>query len=265
MRLLMILAVVVSSASHARAGYEWRVANESQYSLWKDGRQIGNLRIDDGAYFRMTGPFSWEKDESEPPIPRPETVQRKTEKVNFGVEMKRISPRERFTLNGREVKRHDVLDDLADDAKIPDDSGFNSLTIIGSEAERKRVLDDLDSPQFAAWRKLLVVQDYDPSGKESPMLNCGFKKDGHPTIYLQKPDGEVLARVDKYSGPQVLEKVRECDPNYQPDKDPDPTKPAPLPGLGGLNLTPELLLLGILGVAAAGLGFVLLAKQKGAK
>lgn len=260
MRFACSLLVALIFSRCAFGQYEWRQLNPEQFALLEGGRQIGNLKIEDGSYHRKTGPFSWEKEPSEPPIPTPPGVQRRA-MVNFGVDRNRISVKEKFSVNGREVKRAEVLDDMDKEAKIPRDEDATSLTIIGAKEERKRVLADLERSEFAAWRKNLIVKDYDPAGKEKPMLECGFVTTGHPTIYLQAPGGEVLARVDHYDGPRVLEKVRERDPNYQPDKDPDPTKPEPLPSLGGA-VTPEIALLGALGLAAVCLGLVAAKKRK---
>lgn len=173
-----------------------------------------------------------------------------------GVDMTRISPTERITISGKEVTREEYQQELEKDAPIgkpdtaiPDDSKKNSLTVMGGTAEqRQKALADLAAPKFTAWRESVLIQEYEA---DSPMLKCGFKVSAeHPTLYLQQPDGTVLARVDDYQGPQTWEAVRKTDPNYDASKDPDPTKPrpqpAPTPDDGGVGVGAILWLVGFL-------------------
>jgi hypothetical protein len=142
---------------------------------------------------------------------------------NFGVDRTKIQPFNRYTINGREVAR-----ELAEQAvaggtdTIPDDSGKLRLTVIGNDAERKAVLDDLTkNAALASVRDLLVVQDYPPTSWAAQ--GAGFTTTGHPTIYLQKPDGTVLYHRDDYQqGPEgIVSAVRKADPKYDPSKDPN--------------------------------------------
>lgn len=141
-------------------------------------------------------------------------------KSNFGVDTTKIHTEERYTIDGQIVPKAQAYAALVEG--LEDDSHRLSLTVIGSKADCDRVLQDLQQPQFHEFASRCVVQDYRPD--DWPM-RVGFQTSGNPTIYLQKPDGQVLARTDKYEGPQTLEAVRKADPNYQPAKDPDPTKP----------------------------------------
>ena len=172
---------------------------------------------------------------------------------DMGVDWSKIGRQERYTINGREVAQADAERAIvgAPEDKLPDDSAKLSLTIIGSEAERKQALQDLAAPAMASFREHVLVQDYAP---DSPMLKCGFVTNGHPTIYLQQPDGKVLARVGSYAGAQTWEAVRKADPGYQKDKDPDPTKPPEKPAAtpaGGDAPAPEHLFAGgLVGLAA---------------
>jgi len=104
---------------------------------------------------------------------------------------------------------------------IPDDSGKLHLTIIGSDAERRRVLQDLaTAPELAEFRDRFLVQDYPPD--HWAVALCGFYTAGHPTIYLQQASGKVLHRQDDYDGPKrFAEALRKASNTYDANRDPD--------------------------------------------
>ncbi len=144
--------------------------------------------------------------------------------MTHGVAAEKISKQERYTLNGREVGG----------GEIPKDGKRLRLTIIGSEAERKKVTDDLkQNPLLMPLTLQLMVRDYAP--EHWHVARSGFVTTGHPTIYLQAPDGKVLHRSENYAGPaQLAEAIRKADPNYDPKKDPDLAKKetrTPVPAL----------------------------------
>jgi hypothetical protein len=166
--------------------------------------------------------------------------------------------RERYIYDGKTITEKEALD-LMDDPTITDDSGFLRLTVIGPEAERKPVLSDIDTnPLLTKYKGRLVIQDYDPTRWE---MSCGFVTQGHPTIYVQTPDGKVLHRQDDYrdGADGLAVALRRADPKYNPHGDPDLRKeadPSPAPtGGGGLDLSkiPWWLWAGL-----AGLGYLLL-------
>lgn len=177
-------------------------------------------------------------------------------RVNYGVDQSKIAPQERYSINGRPVTEAQAEKALAGpEGKLTDDSSKLSLTIIGSDAERKQALTDLAAPALATFREHVVVQDYSP---DSPMLACGFATDGHPTVYLQKPDGTVLAHTDQYNGSATWEAIRKKDPSYDPAKDVDPAAPA-----APLTVNGEPSVIPFLGAAAAVVvGFALIRKVK---
>lgn len=151
---------------------------------------------------------------------------------NFGMEWQPTNSAERWTTSGEEVteatarrvmSKRKVGDDLIDDSQLID------LTLIGTATDRKRVLDDLaGDSDLASFRGKLNVHTYAPDSWI--VKDYGFKTDGTPTIYIQKPTGEVLHRSDAYGGPKMLAAaLRKTDPNYDPNKDPDLTKPKPDP------------------------------------
>lgn len=149
---------------------------------------------------------------SSPPAALPEWM-------THGVCKERISVQERCTLNGKEIG----------EKRIPDDAKLVRLTIIGSDDEQKRVLDDLNQhPLLTPHTLHLVVRNYAPGHWH--VAQAGFDTKGHPSIYLQAPDGKVLHRSARYEGPEKLAQAvagarRIADPKYDPTKDPDLTKP----------------------------------------
>ncbi len=123
-------------------------------------------------------------------------------------------------LNGKEVSKAEILQAIGK-PPLPNDSQWLCLTVIGPEAARKQVVNDLASASaLAAWKDKIKVQDYPPD--HWAVRDAGFQCDGNPTLYCQAPDGKVLHRQDDYRGPEALAEVlRRADPAYRPEKDPD--------------------------------------------
>ena len=149
---------------------------------------------------------------------------------NFGLDRSQLAPpdRERLTLSGRPVTYAEALGrpgaPHAEDALI-DDSAFLRLTVIGPADAREKVAADWNArPEFAPFRDRVLVQSYPPD--HWAVKATGFVTSGAPTIYYQRPDGEVLHRQDDYSdGPEALASaLRKADPNYDPAADPDRRK-----------------------------------------
>jgi hypothetical protein len=137
---------------------------------------------------------------------------------NFGVMRERLGGEERYLLSGRPVHAAAAREAVGG---LEDDSALLHLTVIGPPAERQAVLDDLEHhAALAPLRRQLLVQGYDPD--HWAVAGAGFVRTGHPTIYLQAPDGQVLHRQDEYRGPDKLaEAIRRANPNYHPEQDPD--------------------------------------------
>jgi len=147
---------------------------------------------------------------------------------NFGIIREKLAEHgEHYLLNGKSVSSDDARQALASGG-LPDDAGKPRLTIIGPEADRRRVLDDLaKAPALAEFRDHFLVQAYPP--EHWAVANSGFVTDGRPTIYMQAPDGKVLHRQNDYAGPEDLaQAIRRADPNYDSRKDPDLRQPSPL-------------------------------------
>jgi len=147
---------------------------------------------------------------------------------NFGIDRAQLGQmRERITLGGREIT-HAEAKQLLEASGLSDDSGKLRLTIIGSEADRKRVLDDLKGP-LADLAGGFLVQSYAPD--HWAVARAGFHTAGKPTLYVQAPSGKVLHRQDDYADGadglrRALEAVRKPDPNYDPARDRDLRRPS---------------------------------------
>lgn len=169
-----------------------------------------------------------------------------------------------YYVNGRKVTRRQAYEAIAAEG-LTDDSKLRRVTVIGSDAERKPVMDALaNAPELTFAKGLLLVQGFSPD--HWAVADSNFKRDGKPTVYIQAADGKVLHRQDEWRGAtKFAEAVRKSDPNYDPKKDPDLNKaiipPPPLkPDGGGFDWSKIpggawiLLGLGVLGI------FVLLNK-----
>lgn len=108
------------------------------------------------------------------------------------------------------------------------------VTVVGSDSERKVVLDDLAKhPAFAELRPFLLVQDYAP-GEWAVDPSLGFQP-GTPSIIVQQgktstdpTGGKVVYRTADYAiGPDALaQELRKARPDYQPKRDPSPSNQA---------------------------------------
>lgn len=140
------------------------------------------------------------------------------------------------------------------------------VTVVGTDAERKVVLDDLAKhPAFAALRPSLLIQDYEP-GQWAVDPTLGFQP-GTPAIIVQQgktpadpKGGKVIYRTTDYAiGPDALaEELRKASPDYKPHLDPSPTSPKH----GGcpLGFTHEML--PVTAAAVALIVFLVLAKPR---
>ncbi|MGE3805706.1 MAG: hypothetical protein AB7K24_13600 [Gemmataceae bacterium] len=153
---------------------------------------------------------------------------------NYGVDLSKLNGnRELITLDGQPVSKQQAYE-ILERGQLIDDSGKLRLTVIGSDAERRQVLDDLGRAPLSQWHEDLLVQDYPAS--HWAVAKSGFVTAGTPTIYLQAPDGKVLHRQDDYAdGAEGLATaLRRAHPDYDPQKDFDLRK------LRGLFKLPQL-------------------------
>jgi hypothetical protein len=123
--------------------------------------------------------------------------------------------------------------------KVPEDGKLTRLTVIGPAEQRAAFEADWkSSPELAPLKGHFCYTSYDPAHWH--VAKYGFVTNGKPTIYVQQPDGKVLARMDDYPGAarfaQALRRVR---PDYDPSKDrptPGPATPADTVPLGALTI-----------------------------
>lgn len=227
MKWLLSVALVLLSGASALALDYWTKCpgDKPWHALFRDGVQQGIWKADESQYLpynAQTG--SWGQPTMEPPVEIPESLRPKMptgvipwKAHNSGVH-----------LNGRPVTVDDALRRLAE-ADLPNDKDWLWVTVIGPETERQQVVKDFQShPALSSYKDRVRLQDYDPS---SWAVSQGFVTTGHPTIYYQMPDGKTLGRESSYRGAeataQTLDRyLRRPKPNNDPNKDPDPTKPA---------------------------------------
>lgn len=228
MRWVFVSLGLLSLACAAGAGYEWRSFpdDKDQLSLWKDGVQLGNYRISERRYYPHLAPDVWGEPCPSPYPPPQEPAPGKIDSdgtINFGLDRTRLSAAGKHFVDGKEVSKEELLQALGKPC-FPDDSQWPSLTIIGPEGARQKVLSDLQSsPCLIPWKDRIKVRDYPPD--HWTVRDTGFVTSGQPTIYFQAPDGTVLHRQDEYRGPEALAAVlRKADPAYQPERDPDLNK-----------------------------------------
>lgn len=163
---------------------------------------------------------------------------------------------EKIILNGREASRKEAVEAIRQAGPgVPDDSAKLSFTVIsGDKALRERIAADMNAPGMKDLKDRVIEKYYDPNGPERPLLAPGFVT-SEPTIYLQAPDGKVLARASAYNA-QTLEGLRKQLPDYKPAVDPDPNAPSIIPA----DLPPLAVPLGALG--ALGLGAAAVKSRK---
>jgi hypothetical protein len=197
------------------------------FYLYRGAVQVGTWHPDGRGYKELRVDGTW-SEPCDPPIPLPAGSA-----LNFGIEPWRVPDEPRYRINGQEVSRAEAL---AAVGNLADDSARLRLTIVGDDAMRQRVLAELAAHAgLNALRDRLLVQDYPPD--HWAVTGVGFA----PGITLQPaagPDGKapVLFRMREYSGPDALQgAIRKADPNYQPERDPDPTRSPATPAAPTAN------------------------------
>jgi hypothetical protein len=149
---------------------------------------------------------------------------------NYGLDVSKIRSNSKefdYSINGKRCTKRQAMDALAGDG-IVDDSTHLRLSCIGTKEECQPIIDDVaNNPAYKGQN--FTFQAYRP---DDPMVKEIGLVPGKPAVYLQQPDGKVLARWESYAGPeQTAGAIRKADPNYDPSKDPRPDKPSPLPDM----------------------------------
>lgn len=172
----------------------------------------------------------------------------------FGVDSRKIATKETFHLEGRICSRAEALEAIKRvkvASGIPTDADATRITVIGTEAQTKTVMDDLDKAPELQWLKgNAIVQAYTPDHWR--IIDGGFVNTGTPTIYAQSPDGVVLWRQDNYEGGAnaLSQALRDRVPGYDPTKDPTPKQPNK-PNDNGGNWMPKISLWWIVAIVVA--------------
>jgi hypothetical protein len=245
--------IPLARAAPAYGWYSWPGDSTHLYLYYggPNGQQVGGYDITHDLYRPLVDRANniW-ADACEPPAPLPAQYRQQHRRntasdavPNFGVYRDREAvgdDRIRLTTPAgtRDVSKGEAMKLVKDG--IPDDANKPRLTIVGSEAERSQVLKDLDG--FAALKAAVNLWPVPPDHWSLFSNTTGkpmFVVAGHPTIYVQRPDGSVLHRQDNYGGPQDLQAiaelvsgkqqpiqaVRDNEGKYDPARDPDLRNP----------------------------------------
>ena len=175
---------------------------------------------------------------------------------------------ERFTLNGREVAKRQLVDAIAGKSggagDIPDDSKLPRLVVLSNdETIRKNILGD-----FAAlhdWQGKVIAQAYPPDDWAVAGL---YPMPTDPTLYYCDADGLPRGCSKGYAaGPTGMamslakaEKLRNPT-GVDPSKAPDLAKPDSPAGPTSVGMTPNQAGIGGLALLVAGVGLAMYRKK----
>lgn len=227
MRILPLLALLCAPLAVESAEW-WRHQNDPLgFYLYEGDVMIGRW---DAIHQRYTAVAGTTQPASLPELPQ--------DTRDFGVDLDQLRPS--VSISGRSCSEQEALQAIQD-ASLPQDNSNLRLTIIGPDADRAQVLQDLQThPALLPLVQNLVIQDYEPGNWATTV---GFVQSGRPTIYLQSPDGKVLHRQDDYrdGADGLAGAIRRANQNYNPQQDPDLRKtdlnlPLILAGIGLLIL-----------------------------
>jgi hypothetical protein len=204
--------------------FSWVPTDDSrQVALYKDSVQVGVYKVPERVYLEMDSKGNFKESTLPTPIPEKYLDLFPIKKMaNYGIELSEMKGRpESYYHNGRSITKESALL-LMGTQGIPDDSQFIRITVIGSDAIRKKVRDDLyNDPALSDFRSFTVVQDYP---KDHWAVNgVGFEANSEIAIYVQSPDGTVVHRQNDYTDGAVglATALRKVDPNYRKGGDPD--------------------------------------------
>lgn len=145
---------------------------------------------------------------------------------NYGVETDKISPRERYTVQGREVTS-DEAHGLVGAPTLPDDKGLPFLIFKLDKTSLTKAQADIKAEPLASLVKNFRVQLYDLS---DPMTN---DRTGQllyrPGVTITASDGKALSYTPSYTGPQALTVALRTVKPVQWEKVPDLTVEQPKP------------------------------------
>lgn len=201
------------AAPYVPGFYEWRRFPDClQWALWRDGSQVGAYDADRDLYGEHLGDNRWGQYYRRPPVSLPaDAYPALAGKVSGGVWFA-WDYTTRYTRNGIVISRAEAESAL----KLEDDSKRCSLTVIGSQEQIDAVRAAFVASDLAS---RFVFQGYTPEDWAVSTERFGFAHDGQPTIYLQRPDGEVLLHLRQFDS-NTIQQLRLKDPNYNPANDP---------------------------------------------
>lgn len=227
-------AFVVGQAK--TSGWAWKVngTNPEQVDLFDNGRQVGAWFHADGKYYSATGAEWVERD---PPPGAPAPPLGKVEQ-NFGLDLSQLEHRQGVFLHDasgeRQVSREEAADVIQNG--LVDDRHKLQLTFISADKGRREAF--LKAAASVTGLGEVVARAVPPDylGLQDSETGKPLFQVAGDTVYLQKPDGQVLARMGGVrSGDfdlpvlaRSLEAIRRPKP-YEPDKDVDPRKPPKTP------------------------------------
>jgi hypothetical protein len=238
--------------------WHWQPSDPQRYYLYKNNLQIGGYDVIDDYYrpfddaANTWGPKG--KPPIDPPAKKPVYIhQTKADPSddqndqglveNHGIDYSKFPHGEECRINGQKVSKSHALRviEALGDPTLPDDSQKLKLTIFGSKDEQDKVLADLATDNnLTKLRDTFTTQAYPPN--HWVITQRGFKIGTTPTIYVERADGMVTHRQEGYAGPGALaQAIKKSDPNYDPAKDPDlskPPKPEPVPTPAPAPATP---------------------------
>lgn len=142
---------------------------------------------------------------------------RKPAVTNYGIDPARLTKgKPRYTANSLEAEHF-----IRETQQRSEHKDRCYVTVIGNPADRKPVAEDWNRhPAFDGLRDNVWFQEF-KKGEWQVRDELGYKADGKPTILVQKPDGEVLLRLNSYNGPHpIANALRKADPHYKPENDP---------------------------------------------
>lgn len=204
-----LTAVAVEAVPSTYTG--WDLQNGTNY-YFRNGKLVAGYV--DGIYRTYTHGVGW----SEPTTPPWKDAKIKstpkavdcTKGFLFGVQADRLQKDgdNHYSLTGRPVTRETALNAI----QLADDSAKPYITFIGEGGAQLATV-FLNTPIAQKCR----VHSYAADAWE---VTGGFKTDGKPTVYVQNPKGEVLARLDHPTVETVTAEARHAQPDYDASKDP---------------------------------------------
>lgn len=181
----------------------WNAGDDSRWSLYRDGKEVGYWDAASGNYYRRLAGGSYEGTPSEPPKAPPTGWQR------TGVVWKHVGTEPTFRHNGHVVSREDVLMAISG---VPADAKKHRVTFVGTPEEQARVLADWSAdPAISKVKDAFVFRAYSP--EHWHVKGYGFA----PGLTVTDSEGAELHYAKNYAGARsVAETLRRLRPDYVP-------------------------------------------------